>query len=92
MMYNNGKVARHENAAWQDVDGKAVVVTSHTRKIHILSGVGGHIWQLLAESMSFDDIVDSLCREYEAARDVVQEDVLRFLDELLDKQIIKVTS
>jgi len=82
---------RNKQAAWQQVEDNIIVVTSQTRKMHILQGVGGRIWQLLENPVKQDELIAHIQREYDALDWQIQEDVERFLKELLEKTMIEIT-
>ncbi|MBU1044151.1 MAG: PqqD family protein [Candidatus Omnitrophica bacterium] len=83
-------IIRNNKAAWQQVEDNVIVVTSQTRKMHILEGVGGRIWQLLENPMSRNELIEKIQIEYDAPPWQIQEDIDNFLKELSEKLIIKI--
>ncbi|MCP4650969.1 MAG: PqqD family protein [PVC group bacterium] len=90
MKFENMLIGRSDQAAWQEVEENVVVVNSNTRKVHILSGIGGRIWQILEHPRQQTDIVNVIMQEYDVAREQAENDVDSFLQELAQKEIIKI--
>jgi len=53
-----------------------------------LNPVGSFIWQQMDGNHSLKDILDILCHEYEVPEDKAQEDLLKFTNDLLTKNLI----
>lgn len=51
--------------------------------IYSFNGTGTLIWQLLERPARLADLINAVEREYEVGREQAQEDVKRFLDEML---------
>ena len=88
-MPDNRAITRNRQAAWQIVEDKAVVVTPQTRKMHILSGAGALIWQLLGEPRRVEELVADLCREYDVSSPQARQDLESFLAQLWEKEAIE---
>jgi len=82
MKSKDNAVTRNPNIAWQKVEEKAVLVSPQTKKIHVLHGCGGRIWDYLKETRCIDDLVTLICDEYDASPDSVKKDVEVFLAQL----------
>jgi hypothetical protein len=87
-MKHKGMLSRNPQAAWQQVEDNVVVVTPHTRKIHILSGVGSMVWDLLDVPHCQEDLITAVLEEYEVETTKAQTDIAVFVDDLLEKEII----
>ena len=48
------------------------------------------ILQLIDGARTVDNVVDELVRRYEAARDVIAGDVVKMLQDLVDKKVLRV--
>jgi len=81
---------RSPDTAWQDIEDKTVIVTPRTKKIHIISGSGRSIWSCLEKPQKLENIVELLCGEYEVSVQQARDDVSRFIQDLVDKKIVKV--
>jgi hypothetical protein len=56
-----------------------------------MNSVGSIIWQYLAEEISFDELVGKLMNEFNIDQKTCETDTLGFLNDLLEKNIIKIT-
>jgi hypothetical protein len=54
-----------------------------------LDPVGARIWELLSEGHSVDDICATMQSEYDAAADVLMQDVLNLVETLTSKGLIQ---
>lgn len=79
---------RNSQVAWQQVADNIVVVTPKTRKIHILSGTGGDIWQSLDQPKNLIQLSEIICSKYEVNLDLADKDIKGFVEELLEKEIV----
>ncbi|MCH5337570.1 MAG: PqqD family protein [Acetatifactor sp.] len=52
------------------------------RKPLTMNEVGADIWQMMEQRCSREQIVDALCREYQVNREVIEQDVERFMAQL----------
>jgi len=84
------RIVRNNQTAWQQVEENVIVVTNQTRKMHILQGIGGRIWELLENSINQDELIENIQNEYDAPPWQIQEDVERFLKELSEKTMIEI--
>src|SRR3954451_11718287 len=75
---------RSREVVCREVGGESILVPIRNRvgdleSIFVLSPVAARIWALLDRPIPFDELVDTLCTEFEADRDTASADV----DELL---------
>lgn len=71
-----------KDAVFRDLDGEAVILDMGSGKYFGLNSVGARIWQLLEQHGALRSVHDDLCREYDAAPEVLQRDLLKLLTEL----------
>jgi hypothetical protein len=83
-------VARGRDTAWQVVEDKVVVVTPRTRRIHILDGTGGRIWECIEEPRDVRSVVSAIGEEFDVERDRALGETVRFLKELVEKGMVEV--
>lgn len=72
---------------FQDMDDEVIVVDTATREVHLLNATAARIWTLLAEAQSLPTLIAALEDEFEGSGPELREDVLAFLDELVDKRL-----
>ncbi|MFH2137110.1 MAG: PqqD family protein [Candidatus Omnitrophota bacterium] len=90
MKFQKMMIERNAQAAWQEIEDNVVVVTPANSKVHVLSGIGGRVWQLLEEEKTGQQLSEIIIEEFDVGIEQVQADVDGFLQELLEKEIIKV--
>lgn len=77
------RVRRVPSAVDAVVDGQTVLLSPLDFSYHSLDAVGARIWELLAEPRTTDELVATLCREYEVAPEQCRADVTPFLERMV---------
>ena len=72
------------------VDGQAILMSFTTNNYCAMDSVGTRIWELLQSPMSVAAVCDVLEREYEVGRGECENDVLVFLRQMLEQDVIEV--
>ena len=67
------------------------VIVADMRSGHYfgLDDVGAVVWALIEERTTRGDIVDRVQAQYEVSRDVLERDVDRLLDDLLQRRLVE---
>ena len=73
-----------------DMDGETVMMSVENSEYYSLSTVGTKIYDILLKDMSFSELIDVLTKEYDVDRAVCEKDTKEFLEELVNKNIIKI--
>ena len=73
-----------------DLSGEAVILNLKTGMYHGLDTVGTRIWNLLQESKTVKDILDTLILEYEVELERCERELLALLQKLADEGLIEV--
>ena len=69
--------------------GDELVLLDFERGIYYgLDTIGARIWQVIAEGKPVGDLVAELLEEYDVARETLEKDVTRLLDELREKGLL----
>ena len=84
----SGRFERNPDLIWTDVDGETVMLSIERGEYFGLGGIGGHIWQLLAEPVTVDEICQSVVAEFDVDADTCRADVSALLMELLDNEAV----
>ena len=71
-----------------DLAGEKVMVDFEQGKYCMIKGVGNDIWDLLADDVAVEDIIQKLLAEYDVTEEVCVQEVLSFLDNLENIGII----
>jgi len=91
MWQNDAVVRRRPECAWQDVNGKVVVVTGATRRIHILDGCGPALWLRLAQPQRVEALACFLQETYDVDAARAHADLQEFLASLARERLIEAT-
>ena len=78
-----------KDAIFRDLDGEAVILDLGSGKYFGLNAVGARIWQLVEQHGGLRSVHDHLCREYDAAPDVLEGDLLKLLAELERARLVE---
>lgn len=73
-----------------DLVDEAAILNMKDGVYYGLNPVGACIWNLIQKPMKVSDILDTLLDEYDVERDVCQADLMELLEQLLDKELVKV--
>lgn len=71
-----------------NMNGSAVMMDIATGKYYNLGETGGRIWELLEEPATVSDLVRALTAEYDVDQAQCKEDVLTFLQQLIDRGLL----
>ena len=82
-------VASRDQVA-SDLGGETVLLGLRTARYYGLADVGARIWELVREPISVSAISETIAREYEVSLERCEADVLRFLEELAEQELIEV--
>ena len=77
-------VARGAEHVEAQMGGQTVMMSIPRGKYFALEGTAQRIWELMAEPVRVDEIVDRLVEEYDIDRDRCAAEVLAFLNELME--------
>ena len=75
-----------------DLGDEAVILGVRTGSYYGLDQVGLVIWNLLQTPRAVSDIRDAVLEEYEVEREVCEQDLLAFLNDLTAKSLIDVVN
>lgn len=78
--------------AFQIMDGLAVVVATRKRMVHRLDGVATDLWRYLEPGRTVDELVDLLVSAYEVDVETARNDVVEFVQEFVEKELLEVVA
>ena len=79
----------NKDLAWKNVDDHMVIIDAFNgSKVHHLDGIGPDIFQGLIEKKEPLDIMIDILNKYDVSFEELNEDVSKFFEELLEKNII----
>lgn len=84
-------LAIRPDVVFRRLDEEAVLLDLKSGKYFGLNEVGARIWQLVAESRTLGEILDTLHQEYATERHVLERDLLEVARELCARGLLEVT-
>ncbi|MBN1565641.1 MAG: PqqD family protein [Anaerolineae bacterium] len=85
-------VQQNTNLLAQNIDGDVIVLHLETNEYYGLQSVAHRIWELIEQPTVIAAVVDAITEEYNANRSTVENDTLEFLQHLLGKDLIALSS
>ncbi|MDP1417462.1 lasso peptide biosynthesis PqqD family chaperone [Peribacillus simplex] len=73
-----------------DMDGEKVMLNIEKGKYYNLGELGGSIWDLMKEPITFDQLVTELLTQYDVDNEVCVDQVTDFLTQLNDEGLMKI--
>ena len=73
-----------------NLNGELIILNVNTGHYYGLSEVGAHVWQLIQQPQSVETLWQLLLRAYEVPPEQCRHDLLELLQNLHDKQLIRV--
>ena len=72
-----------------EMDGDVVMMSIERGTYFGISGVGTRVWALLEQPITLNQIVATICLEFEVEEDNCRRDMLAFADELLTHGVVR---
>ena len=83
-------IARSSELVCSDIDGEIVMMSIENGKYYGLDEVGSRIWEILEKPLPIADIIDQLLLNYEVEQATCEEDVMHFLQQLDDDDMLEI--
>ncbi len=81
-----------KDALFRDLDGEAVILDVGSGTYFGLNAVGTRIWQLVEQHQGkLAAVLDELCREYDAAPDRLETDLLELVSRMAEARLGELT-
>jgi len=90
MISMNTRVHQIEGNIVSDMDGEKVMLSIENGKYYNLGEMGGEIWEYVKEPISIQHLVHSLISKYDVEEDECREQVISFINQLVDENLVKV--
>lgn len=78
----------HPQTAGRVIDGEAVLILADSSEINVLNPVGSIVFELADGTHSVADIVTTVTEQFDVTTEQATEDVLTFLEELKNQQVM----
>jgi hypothetical protein len=82
----------NDDVVFRELEGEAVLLNLETGVYFGLNEVGTRIWSLLQEGVSLTQVLDQIQDEYTVSAEVLQEDLLRLVEQMLEKGLVRPAS
>ncbi len=73
-----------------EIAGEKVMIDFESGKYFMIKGTGNVIFDMLTEKITVSDIIEALMEKYEISETDCTKDTLAFLNDLYNKNIIKI--
>ena len=81
-------IKRNPDIISADMKGETVMMSISTGKYHSINAIGASIWELISKPLKVSDLIDSLLEEYEVDRATCEAQVLDFLKDALEVEVV----
>ncbi|RUR31325.1 PqqD family peptide modification chaperone [Vreelandella nanhaiensis] len=83
---------RNPDMVAANLDGDLVMMNEKLGRYYGISGVGARAWELLETPASVDDLVSTICQEYDIDNNTCHQDISRFAQDLIKVNLIEPVS
>lgn len=87
----DARVIRSSEAITREVDGELVMLDPRQGMYFALDSVGHRIWVMLEQSHDIDALCRTLVEEFDVPAETCRADVLAFLEQLVDAELVSIT-
>lgn len=78
----------NQDVAETELDGNIILLHIENGKYYNFNSTSSDLWRWLDEEISVGDLIDKLFVKYDCTREQAQADVLAFLEEMVDNQLL----
>mgnify|MGYP001598327149 CR=1 FL=1 len=75
-------------APWQEMDGKALVITPQKSSVHELNPTATFVWKKIDGATSVRTIIESLCEDFDVTSEQATTDVVGLISEMKEKGLL----
>ena len=79
-----------DQSVWRLIDNKVILFVPETGESHSFDEVATFIWTQLEQSIKMSDLIERICREYEADVKIITADTYGFIEKLASIGVITV--
>jgi len=83
-------VVRVEGLCSGELDGEAVLMSIDQGRYYGMDRIGSRVWELMETPFIISDLCDKLQKEYEVNPEECERDVLEFLNQLAEANLLRV--
>jgi hypothetical protein len=85
---SNQLLQRQPDMVFSHIDGEVVMMSIETGEYYGLNPVASRIWELLEMPHTLHQLIDKLMQEFDIDKATCRNDVMPFLDRLMEKKLI----
>lgn len=79
----------NQNVLVRNVKDTTLVYNPEFSDMYELNDVGFDIFNLLKKELPIDELLSELCKQYDATEEMIYDDVMIFIDRMLELGVIK---
>jgi hypothetical protein len=80
--------SRNDDYCVRDLGAETIFLSPDGTQVHAVNELGTFIWSLLDGQSSLAQVRDRICAEYDVSPSTCEEDVLAFVGELAQKNLV----
>lgn len=85
---NDIKLVRSPDLVSTDMDDEVVMMSIEKGEYYGIGGVGFHVWSLLQKPITINEIMNTVCPEYEVSEETCRSEIETFIDKLVKKGLV----
>ena len=85
---SHNRITRNPDQVFSEIDGQVVMLNVKKEAYFALNDVGSSIWKEIEHPRALEDIISCLTDEYEVSFERCRDEILPFLNELLETGIV----
>ena len=85
MVAMDDTVQRNQRMPWRIIENEAILINIDSEMVIHLNEVAAEIWSAMDGKKTIREIVDTVHGMFKADRSTIEKDVVKFVDELLEK-------
>ena len=90
MIKTESYIKRNKEVFASEIDEEVVMMNVDTGKYYGMDAIGSRIWELIDEKIQVKKLISTLMEEYDVSEEECRNDVLEFLNELYDQQLVQI--
>ncbi len=79
----------NKNIELKVLNNEVFIVRQDTHKIHSLNRSGSFIWQLFNGKHTLQQVIDTVCDQFEVSKEVAKADASEFVSNLLEQGLVE---
>jgi hypothetical protein len=87
---NESTIMQCEGNIVSDMDGEKVMLSIKNGKYYNLGKIGGDIWGLMREPIKLNQLITILISEYQVEKDDCEQQILSFIEQLYNEELIQI--